>query len=192
MNNEDLLNAFEQVASSSEYVNSVRNIYSYRNNLGLSGNEKGCVRRCARFGVSGIGEALAKVISALEKEEYEYLKPMSRVPIIKKKGTPLPKLEDEFCSNKDYIVLAIGSEDYVCFYAFNEEYGVACCDDRLDYPFPYVKEFIDEVIKFRIKYGIMEIADYGLDFLASEFIKAREGQLEVGSGARARRKKSSQ
>lgn len=192
MNNELLLNVFEQMASSNEYVNDVHRYRHYRNDLGISEREKGYIRRCVGFGVAGIGEALAKIISAFQKEEYEYLEFMGRTPIIKKEGTSLPKLENNFKSNNNYIVLAIGRNDYVSFYAFDEERYVAYCDDRLDYPFPYIKEFIDEVIKFRIKYGITEIADYGLDFLASEFIKAREDQLEVGSGARVRRKKSSQ
>lgn len=192
MKNEVLLKAFEQMANDNKYVNSVRNIYSYRDGLGLTEGEKEYIRRCARFGVSGIGRALAEIISTFEKEEYEFCNSPNQMLVIKKKEAAFPEEKDRFNTTKDYIVLAIGRNDCVAFYAFDKEYYVADCNDRLDYPFPYVKEFIDEVIKFRIKYGIKEIADYGLEYLAAEFIKAREEQLEVGSGARVRCKKSSQ
>lgn len=190
MNNEVLLNAFEQMANNNKYINSVNNCLFHRDDLGISINEKEYIRRCVRFRIHGIGEALTKIISTFQKVEYEYCELNNSLTVIKKKGTAVPG--DKFRSNKDYIVLAICRNDRVSFYTFCKEFCVASCDNKLDYPFPYIKEFIDEVIKFRIKYGIMDIDDYGLEYLATEFIKAREEQLEVGSGARVRSKKSSQ
>lgn len=191
MNSEKLLEVFEYVASNPEYINCVGKYRFYKNDLDITENEKWYVERCLKFGISGVGKALAKIISYFQKEEYEYCTSTGNsLHIIKKRNSILPK--DLYKSRKDYIVLAMGVYDYVSFYAFDNEFHVGICGEILEYPFPYIKEFIDEVIRFRIRYGILDIAPYGVDLLANEFLKAREELLEPDAPQERTRKNSSQ
>lgn len=194
MYNDDLVKVFEKMANNLEFINSLSNsalfIRGGSEVLNIPDEGSKYLRGATVFNKDEIGKTLAKIVSAFKDEEYVYCKSEDGIAYIIKNGMIPP--ENIYNSNDYYIVLAIGRTDFVAFYTLVKEYYASYCGNMLEYP-SYLKDFIDDVIRFRLRNGIMAIADYSLDILATQFIKSRSEQLEQSRGeARVRNKKSSQ